>query len=485
MPSVTIDPAKSHFTKEEENILRACLSSDKQVYEKNIKYVISGIEVIFSNHLVRKENTNELYVVSSDKEPFASGGNSVFRDTVSKLFVDSNNQLLADHHTDMLLRISNATRTSAFDPDYDHDETNKRYEAAEKKFTHLDIGKPSPVTKRKKTSEAEFLFDKDYTLVKKISGKNLYEGVKEYLEKMRPTTAEFVSHFLIPLLKAYQSQINAVQMVHRDIKPENVLMDYHFSGPNENPTFNFIDVDRSVKSNTKEGKSVYGSIGYIDPELLDKRDNYTATVSRDIFSLGVLAICCVNPDLEMTRLLTEQAKGNTKEMFKILYDMMESKKSLEPEEIATVRAKLDKEDNSLNIQDKIFSKIAKDPNHQNEASARNDILSIIKKMTGFEMANRYQAIDDVLNDFQKVQVKLTPAKDTTLNLYKQFAANPPGPSSQPTATKQTEPVSQIQSSTESKNIESKKVEVTKISEKSNIESDTPTNSSRHRMGRND
>lgn len=79
------------------------------------------------------------------------------------------------------------------------------------------------------------------------------------------------------LLKAYQTQINNLNMVHRDIKPPNIKVEY-VEGKS---IVNFIDYDNYTLEGTMPQQNI-NSPGFTPPEGLGG----TASYAQDIYSLG-------------------------------------------------------------------------------------------------------------------------------------------------------------------------------------------------------
>lgn len=338
---IRIRPEKMNF--EQARLLGKYLDNENpDILAKAAELQLDEIDFKVTRNLIRDQtNKNFYYVISNDEKDIkGEGAHSKVRQIIGTITIihTENGTPIAQFESnfDHVVQIKNPKFCQKRrQEEYNHNETINDYFHALN--FHLGMQKPIKRTKiwlkkiktslsshssnpskkpinnfkKSRTLKTFTIFtnkgihEEGYAVMKNIKGIDFDENISlHFFEESSDNSrylpfAKAVSLFLL-LLKAYKEQVSDINRVHRDIKPSNLLIDLTTSPI----TINFIDPETLRKPYLIE-KSFSGSAGFIAPEIYyvylnlknNEQHNIFITPARDMFSLGVLLIGFLNPNL--------------------------------------------------------------------------------------------------------------------------------------------------------------------------------------------
>lgn len=318
-------------------------NKDVTFIEKSKVYEHGNYKIKFAQNLIRTSDTtpghNKFYVISEkDTDILGKGSFSKSRRIIASIDIDSNGVVTHEKVEGKAVRIRNTKSAQLVHQNkkskYESSVAENEYQNAQP-FTHLALQKPIHVQKeypgkeKEKTTGTKGVvgeFTKSYSVMNELKGKDLATAASSYdgLMAMNPTTAMLVELLILPVLKAYDSEIAQKGYVHRDLKPNNITAILLST----KPTVHYLDFDTSVPIGTTGNKTVPGTPGYIAPET--NNASYVESTSRDLYSLGVILMGAVNDNVD----IGVYYKGKTSaQLFKENYDFVHAAGFFDPDKL--------------------------------------------------------------------------------------------------------------------------------------------------------
>lgn len=169
-------------------------------------------------------------------------------------------------------------------------------------------------------------------LQKLQSGVELFQILKNDIEKKRMLSIKERFLLSIALFRSYKQQVFDNNLVHRDVKPENIIVSM-----GDTIQVNFIDYEHAKhRDEDDKGISNVGTRAYISPEIYKRLGS---TVDSDIYALGIIMMLIwrakpedvfdreINPKLLFENFATGELHNSIRET---LHNLMHRMIEIEP-----------------------------------------------------------------------------------------------------------------------------------------------------------
>src|SRR3990167_3478745 len=364
----------------------------RRFIRKKCDYTHQGDRLHFTKNLIKSERPDKtlFYVISNAPEHILGEGSfNRIREIIASIEVGADGKVEYQFEGGKALKVRNPNRSHQANKEacgpYCHKLAEEEFERINR-FKHLQMEAPIGV----KRGEHE----KSYSVMKKMPGQPMRAALEHYSRQYpRPTTAAVLNKLLIPLIEAYYDQIYLTGLVHRDIQPENVLIDFS----QDETIVNFIDVDNAMLVGDMDTTS--GTAGYAPPELFTVNTR-RVSVKRDIYSLGVLLVSCVNllldPWFYIDEYLLTQTEDLNSQVLKFFYKFIVKNKCFDPDSLLQHVA----------VEGGFYAYLnAMESKRDDVVMARQAIKDHLKKMTSFHPKDRPHILETI-DLFKRLAIQL-------------------------------------------------------------------------------